>query len=171
MNKKGTYKTRQDFIETDYVNGVYDKDGNMVIRPLNDAEKEYLAQYIAETEHGSFSSNRELKKQTKVYKAMVDMYKKTQKRLKDLHKKIQKQKKLVLDLREASNCFYVDDKDRHDIFNKDNARRVDIFNILKMQDPDNLVYYDLNEYDEYLASTRDDCVESIYLNRDKISKD
>jgi len=45
MNLKG----RQDYMDTDYINGVYDKDGNELIRPMTSKEKDFLAQFYKET--------------------------------------------------------------------------------------------------------------------------
>lgn len=47
--KKQTNTTiRQDYIETGYFDGVRNKDGEMVIRPLTDEEKEWMNQYYKE---------------------------------------------------------------------------------------------------------------------------
>lgn len=44
MNLKG----RQDYMDVEYVDGVYDKHGNQVIRKLTDDEKDFLAQFYKE---------------------------------------------------------------------------------------------------------------------------
>lgn len=57
LKKEFTIKRRREFLETEYVNGVTNKDGEMVIRPLNDEEKEWLDQFYKETLNTSFSKN------------------------------------------------------------------------------------------------------------------
>ena len=48
LNPNYNTKIRKLYIEPDYVNGVQDKDGNMVIRPLNDEEKAWLNKFYEE---------------------------------------------------------------------------------------------------------------------------
>ena len=40
LQPKFNLKSRQDYMDTEYVNGVYDKEGNQLIRPLDEKEKE-----------------------------------------------------------------------------------------------------------------------------------
>jgi len=47
-------KSRKEYIEADYVNGVKDQDGRMVIRPLTDKEKEFLNNFYEETINTNF---------------------------------------------------------------------------------------------------------------------
>lgn len=42
-------KTRRYYIETEYVNGVYDDDGREIFRPLTDEEKAWLNKFYEET--------------------------------------------------------------------------------------------------------------------------
>ena len=45
---------RQDYIEPDYVNGTFNKDGEMVIRPLNEEEKTFLNSFYEEVIGANF---------------------------------------------------------------------------------------------------------------------
>jgi len=54
LKKELTLKSRQDFLETEYVDGVYDKEGKQVIRGLNDEEQEWLNKFYKETLSASF---------------------------------------------------------------------------------------------------------------------
>lgn len=47
-------KSRAEIIETDYINGLYDKDGNQVIRALTEDEKAWLNKFYTETVNASF---------------------------------------------------------------------------------------------------------------------
>jgi hypothetical protein len=55
LEKKFTLKGRQEFIDTEYINGVFDKDGNQVIRGLTDEEKEWLNKFYQEDLNASFN--------------------------------------------------------------------------------------------------------------------
>lgn len=49
LNQSLNTKDRRYFIETDYINGVYDANGQEVIRPLNDEEKAFLNKFYEES--------------------------------------------------------------------------------------------------------------------------
>ena len=65
---------RQDYIEPDYVNGVLDKDGNQVIRPLNKPEKDFLNAFYEEVIGANFMHDEILKE---LHKAMKPLKAKT----------------------------------------------------------------------------------------------
>ena len=54
LEKKFTLKSRLEFLDVDYINGVFDKNGNKVIRGLNEEEKEWLNKFYKETLNASF---------------------------------------------------------------------------------------------------------------------
>lgn len=62
IDNRGTYKTRKDFIETQYVNGVRDEMGNLVIRAMTEEEIEFLNNFYKETVHANFNNSEETKK-------------------------------------------------------------------------------------------------------------
>ena len=49
LSKGLNLKSRKDYIEPDYINGVRDKNGDLTIRPLNEREKKFLNDYYAES--------------------------------------------------------------------------------------------------------------------------
>jgi hypothetical protein len=49
LNKGLNLKSRKDYIEPDYINGVKNADGETVIRPLTEGEKKFLNDFYAET--------------------------------------------------------------------------------------------------------------------------
>ena len=151
--------TRQDYIETGYVNGVKGSDGEVVIRPMNASEKQWLSQFIAETDHGNFSKTSQLKKQEKELRKMRTEYRKIRNaglvaEMLVLSPKIQSQYDLVLRLREESNAFYVTDEERSELYGRDYERRMDVYNTAKISD--NLVLYDLDEYDKFSTEAEQD---------------
>jgi hypothetical protein len=61
LKKELNLKSREDYIEPDYVNGVRDESGKMVIRPLTNEEKEFLNDFYAETIITDFLHDPDLK--------------------------------------------------------------------------------------------------------------
>jgi len=59
LSKRGSRIHRQEFIESQYVSGVYNESGEQVIRPLNEEEKAFLDKYYKEFVHGTFSTDKE----------------------------------------------------------------------------------------------------------------
>lgn len=59
LTKNGARIHRQEFIETSYLNGVYNDDGKKVIRALTEEEKNWLDTYYKEFVHGTFNTDKE----------------------------------------------------------------------------------------------------------------
>lgn len=159
LNKNGTTRTRKDYIETTYVNGVRDENGNQVIRPLNAEEREWLSQFVAETDHCNFKRTNELKDEEKTLKRLRMDYTEAKRRMNvdemdDLNAKIQTQYDKVRSLRGETAAFYVDDEERQELYNRDYERRMDVYNNAKITD--NLVLFDLNEYDKFTTEAIND---------------
>jgi len=160
LDKKGTVQTRHDYIETDYVNGVKDPNsGELVMRKMTDDEKQWLSQFIAETEHGNINKSKEIKNELKIRTGLVsaryaakisgrvdEMYK--------LEQEIQAVTAKIERLRENCNNFYTTEEQAKEIYERDNARRRDVYNTAKISD--NLVLYDLNEYDKFTTEAATD---------------
>ena len=63
-------KARRDYIETDYVNGIKDKHGNVVMRALTEEEKDWLDQFYKETVNANFKDAKlitDKEEQKKIY--------------------------------------------------------------------------------------------------------
>lgn len=88
LNKGVNTLARKDFIETDYVNGVYDKNGKEVIRPMTDAEKQWLNDFYEETVVTNFLRHPELKRLNDEKRAIIECkhVKKMKDQVKDLRK-------------------------------------------------------------------------------------
>lgn len=65
LNSNGARIHRKEFIESSYCNGVFNSDGEKVIRSLNAEEKEFLDNYYKEFVHGTFNTDQE---STKLFK-------------------------------------------------------------------------------------------------------
>ena len=59
LNGGGARIHRKEFIETPYLNGVVNAEGERVIRPLTVEEKQLLDQYYKEFVHGTFNTDKE----------------------------------------------------------------------------------------------------------------
>jgi hypothetical protein len=100
LNKSLNISSRKDYIETDYVRGIYDSNSNELIRPLNTKEKEWLNKFYEETVVTNFYHDPELKRLLRKKKEIVEDS--TVKKLKDevvIHKE-KKDKKRVMELKE-----------------------------------------------------------------------
>jgi len=59
LTPNGARLHRRDCIETSYINGVFNAEGERVIRPLTSEEKEFLDKYYKEFVHGTFNTDAE----------------------------------------------------------------------------------------------------------------
>jgi hypothetical protein len=59
LNKKGARLHRKDFIETPYLQGVQNNEGDLVIRPLNQEEVDWLNNFYKEYVHSTFTTDKE----------------------------------------------------------------------------------------------------------------
>ena len=149
LQKGGTLKTRKDFIETEYVNGVRDENGNLVIRPLAREEREWLAQYYREAENINFNKTDEIKKEHEKLRKLIRKHRPYKDEVGEEHPKVVAQRQKLEFLREESNTLFVNEKQRKELYRQDNDRRADIFNLAKQSG--NLVNFDLNEYDRFTS--------------------
>lgn len=152
LDKKGTAKTRHDYIETSYVDGVKNEAGETVMRPLTNDEREWLSQFIAETEHCNVNSGKELKRELKNRKAIKSDWVKAKRKgnveeMVRLEQLLDAKTAQIEGLRSSNNNFYAREEDAQEIYERDNARRRDVYNKAKISD--NLVLYDLDEYDKF----------------------
>lgn len=152
LDKKGTTATRQDYIETGYVNGVKNEHGDLVIRSMTDSEKEWLSQFIQETEHGNLNKTKQIKHEVGILHKLKDEYARARKASKvdemlKLEPFLKEKRELIQSLRESCNNFYTTEEEVQEIYTRDNQRRRDVYNNAKITD--NLVLYDVTEYDKF----------------------
>lgn len=60
-SKNGSRTKRREFIDSDYQDGVRDQEGNIVIRKMNDGERQYLSNFYKEFAHATFKTSEESK--------------------------------------------------------------------------------------------------------------
>lgn len=94
LNKDINLKSRRYVLEADqYVNGVYDEDGNQVIRALNDEEKAWLNQFLAESVGAEKLTNKSIHKQNPQQK----------KRLKEINDRLKELRPIISDFHRKYN--------------------------------------------------------------------
>lgn len=153
LKKASNTRSRRSVIEADYVNGVYDKNGKQVIRPLNEEEKEWLERYYEETVVTNFLHGKGMREKSGEIKNILecDEYKKLAKeqkgvtthkeknRIKELKKLLKEQnldnnaeevaklKDELQDLRDQ-HLLYPDPEDHKTFYKENNKRNVDALN-------------------------------------------
>lgn len=179
LNKGVNLSSRKDYIEPDYINGVFGKDGKQVIRPLTDKEKEWLNQYYEETVVTNFYHDKELKTLNKMKKSIIEdeTVELLKKEIKELEKNTNANKKRIKELKEIihltkkqneetyakdlndieeeldemrkEKLFYPDKQDHKQFYNENNARNSCLFN--KSRISGKLVDFDIISYDELIG--------------------
>ena len=151
---------RQDYIETEYVNGTYDKDGVRVIRPLNAEEKKFLNAFYEEVVSSNFMHDNILKE---LHGEMKDLKKKddlTDKESEDLMRL-----QIEYYMRADEVLLYPDHEDQKKLYGENNARNRCLYNRTKSVG----ILDELNDatYDEFHknAYNNPDSAENLMINK------
>ena len=123
LQKKFNLKVRQDYIETDYINGVYDKHGNQVIRALNDDELEFMNKFYEEAIGANFQHDTALRKLNKEIRRLKKEDPDSPE-LPDLQRRYNERAEEVL--------LYPDKEDQKKIYGENNSRNRCLYNKSKM---------------------------------------
>lgn len=181
LNKGLNTLSRKDYIEPDYVDGVYDKDGKKVIRSLTEEETEWLNQFYEESIITNFYHDKELKHLNKMKKRIIEdeTVQQLNVKLKELQKDKSKNSKKIKDFKEIikltkkqneetysdklneieeelndlrqEKLLYPDKEDHKQFYKDNNSRNSCIFN--KSRAMNTLIGLDTDEYDAYLSRT------------------
>lgn len=179
LNKGVNLSSRKDYIEPDYVDGVFNKDGKKVIRSLTEKEKAWLNQWYEEAIVTNFYHDKELKTLNKMKKNIIedDAVEELKSQVKELQKDKKTNAKQIKDLKEiihltkkqneeiyADKLFeieqelqelreekllYPDKEDHKQFYNENNARNFCIFN--KSRISGKLVDFDIVSYDDLIG--------------------
>ncbi len=159
LQKKFNLKMRQDYIEPDYVNGTFNAKGEMVMRPLNDEEKDFLNSYYEEVVVTNFMHDDILKA---LYKAMKPLKKKKVLTEEDHDDLMRLQ--IEYYMRADEVLLYSDHEDQKKIYGENNSRNRCIFNRPKSSG----ILDELNDatYDEFHKNVHNthDSGETIMIN-------
>lgn len=183
LNKGLNLSLRKDYIEPDYINGVVDENGDVVIRPCNEEEKAFLNQFYEESIITNFYHKKELKDLNKLKKTIIenedvkclydeidkleDTEEPDKRRIKELKEIIRLTKKQneetysesLRDIEEQIQelrekmLLYPDTNDHKMFYNENNARNSCLFNRLK--NGMKLAHMSMKEYDEFIESHLD----------------
>jgi hypothetical protein len=141
LKKEFTLKRRLDYLETDYVDGVLDDEGNMAIRPLNEDEKKWLNKFYEEEVHTNFLYDRELRNVQEEIKMLEGKKDPTDEDL-ERHSYL----KLIQIDRSDEVLLNPTEEDRKAVYSKNNARNRCIYNRAKSEG--RLCEYKPEVYDE-----------------------
>ena len=158
LQKKFNLKMRQDYIEACYVNGTFDKDGAMVIRPLNHEEKTFLNSFYEEVVGANFNHDtilRELHSAMKPLKAKKKLGKLDSWDEDDLSRL-----QIEYYMRADEVLLYPGKEDQKKLYGENNARNRCLFNRTKS----------IGVLDELNNSTYDEIHKKIYNNKDVADK-
>jgi hypothetical protein len=122
-------------------------------------EKQWLSQFVQETEHGNLNKTVQIKVEVKALKNLRSDYRAAKRKenvaeMERLFKEIENKLSFIESLRESCNNFYTSEGDVKEIYSRDNERRRDVYNNAKISD--NLVLYDINEYDKFSTESIQD---------------
>lgn len=160
LKKKFNLKMRQDSIELDYINGVKNEDGEMVIRPLNDAEKKWYNAFIEETVNANFLHDPELRKLYDRFKELEKIEKPTQDQLEEYDYVRLLYYQLADDV-----LHYSDSEDQKKIYGENNSRNRCVYNRTKAAGLlIDIPVEEVDEEDEYSTYIDPDSGRNIYID-------
>jgi len=137
IDNRGAYKTRKDFIETQYINGVKDEAGNLVMRPLNAEEVAFLDAFYKESVHANFTTSEETKKHELEIKRLErdnkSYHKAFKEDSKEILKAIENKKIETSKARKALGNIYSDYDEQKEIRQQNYQRNQCVFNKTKVQ--------------------------------------
>lgn len=119
---------------------------------MTEEEREWLSQFVSETEHGNLNKTKQIKTEVRTLKDLRSEHRIAKRRenideMLRLEQLIDEKLQTVEMLRDSCNNFYTTEDDVKEIYTRDNERRRDVYNNAKIND--NLVLYDLMEYDKF----------------------
>lgn len=188
---------RRDYIETDYVNGVYDQNGKQLIRPLTDNERKFYNKFYEEVIVANFTHDPILKKLLNDKKKLLEdstilelkeeikLNKNNAKRASELRSIIKELKqsnyekheskmkvleKKIKD-RQKEVLLYSNKEDQLTIYQENNQRNTCLFNQLKTGN--NLNPLNVDEFDRYVSTIISDGEDALIDNieRDAVEKE
>jgi len=174
LDRRYNTKARRYIIETDYISGVKDSDGNQVIRPLDEKEKEWLNQFYTESVNADFYKDPRIKEIKEIIKELIfttevedliEQYrnsknpkfvKETKMKVRDLKKEnrensldlIEALEDQIQDVLDEVNLF-PSEESRVELYRENYLRNQDLFNLIKRTGK--MINLDLEEYDKFTS--------------------
>ena len=143
-------KSRKEYIETDYIDGVFNEEGKQVIRAMNDEEKAWLDQFYKEYTIASLPTNTIIKKKLLEIKNLKKQLRTCNPE--DYEEFEEEYIGLVGEfeqLRKTAGAMFPTYEDHLNIFNSNNSRNRCLFNKAKITG--SLVNLDIDEFDSFTS--------------------
>ena len=148
-------------MEADYVNGVRDADGNQVIRPLTDEEKDFLAKFYKEEVHNRLDLTEEIKEEKKILQRIKFAHRDYSKKNKIKHPEIAAQEQKIEDLLKRQGNWNYKTEDQKRINKNNNDRNSCIYNKAKASNTLYSSLFDVKMEDYYVSEGLDDQLEKL----------
>ena len=114
---------RQDYIEPEYVNGVFNDKGEMVVRPLNDEEKLFLNSFYEEVIGANFMHDEVLRE---LHRSMKDL--RSQETLTEEEHEDLLRLQIEYYMRADEVLLYADHEEQKKLYGENNARNRCLYN-------------------------------------------
>ena len=192
LDKGLNLKSRKDYIEPEYIDGVKNNHGETVIRPLTEDEKAWLNQFYEETVITNFLHDKQLRDLNTVKKRIIEdetvqtlkaELKKLKENKTENKKRIRQLSEIIKITKKQNEEMYAEDlefieeelKDRREdvllypdkedhkrFYNENNSRNMCIYTKAKAMN--RMLTLDIKDYDEYIGQKLDGLdVESAFL--------
>jgi seryl-tRNA synthetase len=155
LKKETNLKTRREYIDTFYIDGIYDSKGKQVMRPLTTEEKSWLDQFYKENLNASFAEKGNLnevledKERKKVKKQLKKLRDESAKIQKEINDNIVKNNKLAAKRadveKEIKELLETDKKKR--AYDENNARNRCLYN--QSRKTGKLIKLSNDDYDQF----------------------
>ena len=177
LDKSQNTKSRSDYIETEYVDGIKNHNGRVVIRPLNVEEKEWLNKYYGE--FVAFSDRQlnpteeilQYMKQKSDLKKEIAKIKREEKvktncHIQHLKRKIEEVESALDFLRKEAGVFNSTCEEQRKLYSVNNSRNFCVYNNRKARGM--LLELTTETYDTFLANIWDSLASFDYDSQDVI---
>lgn len=177
LDKSQNLRTRSDYIETDYVNGIKDQHGKQVMRALTDEEKEWLDKFYGET---VALSDRQLNPSEEIMQYMKEKSKlkkeiaairrtekvKNNSQINYLQKRVAEIESALDFLREEAGVFNSTCEEQRKLYSTNNSRNFCVYNNRKARGM--LIDLTTETYDAFIAQYWDSLAGFDYDSQDAL---
>jgi hypothetical protein len=167
LQKGLNLSSRKDYIEPDYVKGVYDANGQMLIRPLTEDEMQFLNQYYEESVVTNFYHDPELRKLNKLKRSIIEddtvkTMQKEVKRLRETDRKLHSRR-----IRELKEIIKITKKQNEETY----SERLELIEEeLQELREDKLLYPDTDDHKAFYNhnNSRNNCIFNKYRSMNQL---
>ena len=138
-------------MEADYSNGVRDEDGNLLMRPLDKTEKDFLAKFYKEEVHNKLDSTEEIKQEKKILQNLKFTHRGYRIKNKTKHPEVLAQETKIEELLKSQGNWNYTTEDQKRLNKDNNDRNSCIYNRAKAANTLQSSVFDVN-IDSYIVS-------------------